>query len=379
MDAGLPRLVSALRRLPARPQEDSMPESNQGRVQTDQSLRVERGKTDEELGKRRTAIERSADTVVQQARTEADEVLQTARDAADGKGNVLGAAAVLKERAMADNALEGERTIADESVRREREDRKRALSNLLRFEREETDQHLLTERDFSDEALGTRDSFLAMVSHDLRTMLGGIAMTAALLARDALTDRDNKEAVRARAATIQRLAARMNRLIGDLVDVASMEAGKLLVVRAEGDLLALVRESVEVFQPSADAHAIKLMLELQGPPLLASFDRDRLLQVMANLLSNAIKFSPRGGRVYIRAERAGGELRVEVADTGPGIRAEHLEAIFEKFWQVTRTDRRGLGLGLYISKRILEGHGGRIWAESAPGAGCKLIFALPAA
>src|SRR5205807_6344112 len=124
--------------------------------------------------------------------------------------------AVLEQRSLADGALESERNAADQSVCREREERKRALANLLRLEREETDQHLLTERGFSDEALNTRDIFLAMVSHDLRTMLGGIAMTAELLARGAEGEDDRNTSVVSRAETIQRLTARLNRLCGDL-------------------------------------------------------------------------------------------------------------------------------------------------------------------
>ncbi|MGE5048531.1 MAG: sensor histidine kinase [Deltaproteobacteria bacterium] len=355
-----------------------MPEANQGRVRTDKSLRAERGKTDSELEKRREAIDRTADAVVLQARNEADGVLRAARDTADEQREQPHAPAVLEERALADDALETSRTSADEIVRREREERRRALNSLLLLEREETDQHLLTERGFSDQAVNTRDIFLAMVSHDLRTMLGGIALTAQLLAREAAIAPESK-AVVMRAESIQRLTARMNRLIGDLVDVASIEAGKLVVVPGEGDLHAVIREAVEMFQGSADTHKIQLAPQLDGPPLLARFDHGRLLQVLGNLLGNAIKFSPPGARIDIRTERVGAEVRVAVADNGPGIRPENLEAVFGKFWQVERRTRTGLGLGLYISRCILQAHGGRIWAESAPGTGSTLFFALPAA
>lgn len=356
-----------------------MSDPSHGRVQTDDSLRAERGKTDAELGKRREAIERSADAVVRRARHAADEVLQVARDEADGKVRLPRTQAVIEERTLADDGLENERTAADRSVRREREERKRALANLLRLEREETDQHLLTERGFSDQALNTRDIFLAMVSHDLRTLLGGVAMNAGLIAREIVGEGDIKAAVLSRAETIQRLTARMNRLIGDLVDVASIEAGKLLVVPTEGNLIDLLRESLAAFQASADGHAIQLTAQLDGPPLPARFDHERLLQVLANLLSNAIKFCPRGASISLRAEGSPGEIRVAVEDTGPGIPAENLEAIFGRFSQVGRRDRRGLGLGLYISRCILEAHGGRIWAESPPGGGSTFFFTLPAA
>ena len=356
-----------------------MSDSNHGRVQTDESLRAERGKTDAELGKRRQAIERSADALVQRARHAADEVLQVARDKADGKDEEPRTMAVSEQRTLADHGLEKERTAADAIVRREREERKRALADLLRLEREETDQHLLTERGFSDEALSTRDIFLAMVSHDLRTLLGGIAMSAGLISREIAGDGESKATIGSRAETIQRLTARMNRLIGDLMDVASIEAGKLLVVPTVGDLGALIEESIEVFHASADAHGITLTMQPGGTPLTARFDHERLLQVLANLLSNAIKFCPRGAHISIRAERSGGEVRVAVHDTGPGIPAENLEPIFGRFWQVGRRDRRGLGLGLYISRCILEAHDGRIWAESPPAEGSTFFFTLPAA
>jgi signal transduction histidine kinase len=355
-----------------------MPEANQGRVETDQSLRAERGKTDSELEKRRDAVDRTADAVVLRARQAADGILQAARDTADEQRENSHAPAVVQERALADDALERARTGADDTIRREREQRRRALDSLLFLEREETDQHLLTERGFSDDAVNTRDIFLAMVSHDLRTMLGGIALTAQLLARESAAGSESK-AVVLRAEAIQRLTARMNRLIGDLVDVASIEAGKLQVVPVEGDLRAVVREAVEMFRSSAEAHHVRLVAQLDGPPLLARFDHGRLLQVLGNLLGNAIKFSPRGAQVDIRAGRAGAEMRVAVADDGPGIRPEDLEAVFGRFWQVERRTRTGLGLGLYISRCILQAHGGRIWAESAPGTGSTLIFALPAA
>jgi len=353
-------------------------ETMQGRELTDESLRAERGKTDRELSRRREVVDGSADDVVVKARQVADDLLQTARDTADEKGEETRTAAVIEERSTADDALRSERSSADESIRKEREERRRALLNLLRLEREETDQHLLTERGSSDEALNTRDIFLAMVSHDLRTLLGGIAMNAEMLAREAGPPADARTGIVARTANIQRLTARMNRLIGDLVDVASIEAGKLQVTPTDGDLRALVHESVEIFHASADARGIRLE-EVAGPALPARFDHDRLLQVVANLIGNAIKFSSSGAHISIRAETGSGEDRVAVSDTGPGIRAENLEAIFGRFWQVGRHDRRGLGLGLYISRCIVEAHGGRIWAENRPAGGSIFFFTVPTA
>src|SRR4051812_29513371 len=216
------RFETSTARQPSR--EPCMSESSGGRERTDESLRAERGKTDSELERKHASVEHSADAVVQRARLAADRVLKTARDVADGETDRPDSS-VVEERSRADGVIADQRSTADDDIRHEREVRKRALANLLRLEREETDQHLLTERGFSDQALNTRDIFLAMVSHDLRTLLGGIAMNAEMLAREAGPG-DANPVVLPRAATIQRLTARMNRLIGDLVDVASIEAGK---------------------------------------------------------------------------------------------------------------------------------------------------------
>jgi signal transduction histidine kinase len=114
------------------------------------------------------------------------------------------------------------------------------------------------------------------------------------------------------------------------------------------------------------------------PPIHA--DSARIQQVLSNLVGNAIKFTPPGGRITVRAERAGpNEVRVVVSDTGPGIAPEMLPHVFSRFWQGKRSDRRGVGLGLSIAKGIIEAHDGRIWVESRPGEGTKFIFSLPTA
>jgi signal transduction histidine kinase len=104
-----------------------------------------------------------------------------------------------------------------------------------------------------------------------------------------------------------------------------------------------------------------------------------MLQVLANLITNAIKFTARGGAITVRGERAGDDFRLSVDDTGCGIPGNVLDAVFERFWQVGTNDRRGLGLGLYISKCIVEAHGGRIWADSRLGEGSVFHVTIPAA
>jgi signal transduction histidine kinase len=171
----------------------------------------------------------------------------------------------------------------------------------------------------------------------------------------------------------------MNRLIGDLLDVTSIEAGRLTVVPEVHDAKALVRESLEAFQPAASAKGLSLHSTSPDSSLPATFDHDRILQVLANLVSNAIKFTGDGGSISIGLEPDGDEVRFSVSDTGTGIASDHLRVIFERFWQVTQGDRRGLGLGLFISKCLVEAHGGRIWAESEIGKGSTFRFTLPGA
>lgn len=360
---------------------DKKPRPEQDR--TDQSLREERQKTDDEFSKRGDFIEEEADAEVQRTRAAADTSLKATRAETDEKLERSEAPqqerqSVARERSREDATLQLERVASDEKLQQEREARKRALASLLRLERETTDQHLLSERERSDEALSARDDFLGMVSHDLRTLLGGIAMRAAMLVRNAAEDAAGQR-IRRDAESIQHFTARMNRLIGDLLDVASIEAGRLTVDPRSEDAIRLVRETVEAFQPSASAKGVSLDSEVARDSLLARFDHERILQVLANLVSNAIKFTPEGGRISIRVEPADEEVRFSVTDTGVGISDEKMGRVFERFWQALESDKRGLGLGLYISKCIVEAHGGRIWGESSPDAGSRFFFTLPRA
>ena len=361
--------------MPSDPRIDS-PE----REQTDQSLRLERDRTDQALADRQQAVAEDAEQLLQRAREAADAVLAAAREKADDQleSSIPGAApaAIAEERDREDAALRDERAAADENLKRERDEAARALALLLPLERVKTDRFLLTERLRSDDAVANRDDFMGIVSHDLRNLLGGIVMTAAILGKGTADDAPGKETI-ARVERIQRYAARMNRLIGDLVDVASIDAGKLALAPTEGDASALVDEAVEMFFSAAAEKNLVLTAQIGAGPVSAWFDHDRVLQVVVNLITNAIKFTERG-TITVRAQPDDGDgARVSVHDTGAGVRADSLESIFERFWQAGTNDRRGSGLGLYISKCIVEAHGGRIWAESFAGKGTAVSFTLP--
>ena len=227
------------------------------RENTDESLRLEREKTDQALVDRQAAVDQNADEAVERARSVADAVVITARVTADevlraGRNErVLPDAALAEQRAAADDALRVARANADETLRLQREASVRILAALLPLERQETDRYLLTERARADDAVAHRDDFLGIVTHDLRDLLSGIVMSAALLPDTASEPNGIKQ-------RIQRYAARMNRLIGDLTDVASIDAGQLKVVPALADWSALMEEVAAIFRPSASAQGITL-------------------------------------------------------------------------------------------------------------------------
>lgn len=378
------------------PMKPTTPTRRPERDDTDQSLREERDKSDKEVHRRNRRAAGVADAVVEQARDDADAVLERARGDADAvlERARRDADALLREaretdqprpgvvqaraRGEEDKAIQRQRADADLKLGEERRERTRALAALFALERELTDQHLLAERNRADLALNNRDDFLGMVAHDLRGLMGEIAFRVAAMIREAGEDEAGGR-LRQLGQGIQRSTAGMNRLVGDLLDIAAVEAGRLNVEVAVGDLAGVLRDAAEPFRSAAEAKGIALALEETPDSVSAVFDHDRVIQVLGNLVSNAIKFTPGGGRISLRLETVDGAVRLTVADTGIGIAPEALETVFGRFTQLVRTGHRGLGLGLYISRCLVEAQGGRIWATSAVGAGSSFSFTLPLA
>jgi PAS domain S-box-containing protein/excisionase family DNA binding protein len=218
-----------------------------------------------------------------------------------------------------------------------------------------------------------QDEFLALAAHELRAPLTAISGYAQILLRRGAYSEDS-------AAAIVRQCERLDRLIGDLIDVARLTSGQLTLRIEPVDLVELAQSCLEQARVTSGA-APPLRIVAPDHPLVGAWDRDRLGQVLDNLLSNAIKYSPGHGEVLLRVEDLGTAARVSVEDRGLGIPPEALPRIFERFYRARSADTArvdGLGLGLYVARIVVEAHGGQIRAESAgPGQGSTFTFTLP--
>ncbi len=376
------------------------------RADTDASLEAERAGHGGER-RARAMVQRVADDLIERDRGAADERLFKFRAGADsllalerlafpppdlGVANERRTADAAKqaERAMTDGALEGERQRASLASNRGRRDA--SAAHLLDGTRQQaTDAHLSAERDQSDHAGGfhqetaaalasahgqqaRRRDVLAMVAHDLRTPLTVIALSAQYIQSE-----ERLEVIHAATDDIVRSAARMERLLADLLDIARIESGTLRVVAAPHDVGELLREVYGSYGPLFAARRMTFTVGVPPEGIMAPFDHDRIVQVLSNLLGNAMKFVPAEGTVALSVHRHGSELEFELYDDGPGISPDALPHVFDRFWQLDSDTRRGLGLGLHICQQIVEGHGGRIWVESELGLGTTFHFTLPVA
>lgn len=221
-----------------------------------------------------------------------------------------------------------------------------------------------------------RDQVLGVVAHDLRNPLSNILMQASALKRQG--SEPERRSLKP-MEVIHRAATRMNRLIQDLLDVALMEAGQLKIERTRISAGELIDEAVDMQKPLASSSSLELRVEVDPDVAEVLGDRARILQVFDNLIGNAIKFTRAGGRITAGARTRDDEVVFWVADTGEGIASENLPLIFDRFWQATRSGRKGAGLGLTITKGIVEAHGGHIWVESTTASGSIFFFTIPVA
>jgi signal transduction histidine kinase len=218
--------------------------------------------------------------------------------------------------------------------------------------------------------------FLAAVAHDLRNPLGAIKLSVATLGgRGALPGERTARTL----ALVDRQVDRLERMVGDLLDAARVEAGELTLHPSACDLREIARDAAELYAPTSTRHTLDV--DIPDDPLTGLFDAARIHQVLDNLLSNAIKYSPVGGRVRLALRREGDDVMVSVRDEGVGISPEELARLFEPFQRAPsgRKVAHGLGLGLWVVRRIVEAHRGRISVESQPGEGSTFRIRLPLA
>lgn len=226
----------------------------------------------------------------------------------------------------------------------------------------------------AEQAARARDEMVAVVSHDLRNPLNLVMMSSSTLLETAseLAPRQREQ-----LELIHRATGQMNRLIVDLLDVSRIDAGRLPVEREPVDVEPLVRDACSGQAHAAAAKRIELRYEVAADLPRIHADRDRILQVFGNLTSNALQFTPEGGTIGIRAERDGQAVRFSVWDTGSGIEEHDLPNVFDRFWQARPSRHGGVGLGLPISRGIVNAHGGEMWIESEVGRGSTFVFTLP--
>src|SRR6266851_1883132 len=251
-------------------------------------------------------------------------------------------------------------------------------------------QELATALEQLQEIDRLKSRFLSMASHELKTPLTSISGLAQVLLRRMRrrlemgrpNDEEWQEEQDGHVGRLELLnsqTARLGRLVDELLDVSRIESGKLEFRLQPVDMAQLLGEVAERMQLSTTQHTISVDLKgaAENP---VDADRDHLEQVLDNLVSNAIKFSPEGGTIMLRVREQGDTVVISIKDPGVGIPGDQLDAVFGLFYQAEDPVSRrtgGMGLGLYISKEIISRHGGRIWAESQPGAGSTFNFSLP--
>lgn len=243
----------------------------------------------------------------------------------------------------------------------------------------EAEQSARREADEAGLAVRLRDEFLSVASHELRNPVAGMKGATQLLRRAAQRGQLDDERVDRYIGMIEQTANRLATLTDDLLDVSRLQQGILPLRPRQTDVAALLRATVERLQEQTAEHHI--VLNVADPPCFAMIDGDRVEQIIENLVSNAIKYTPDGGDIDVTLVGKGEGLELRVRDTGIGLPADMLERIFEPFGRAPNAVQRnieGLGLGLYICRKIGEQHGGRLWAESGgEGRGTLMRLWLP--
>jgi signal transduction histidine kinase len=228
----------------------------------------------------------------------------------------------------------------------------------------------------TDAAEAAQRELLAVVTHDLRNPLSVILVSARLLLRS-LPEDDSRATTRKQIEAMGRAADEMSHLVQDLVDATHIDAGELALGFETLEAGPIVQKAVSLLEPSAARKPLSLTTQISPdlPRLLV--DRERVVQALGNLLANSVRFTPKGGAITVRASAHDGEVRFEIADTGPGIAPAQRAALFKRERPEGSCLGQGTGLGVFVAKGIVEAHGGKIWVESTPGRGATFCFTLP--
>ena len=228
----------------------------------------------------------------------------------------------------------------------------------------------------AQQAVRVREQILAIVSHDLRNPVATILLATAILGRPEEPG-EPREDLSQSLGRIQRAAERMLRLIDDLLDFASIEAGSLAIKRQPQDPGPMIHEALASFEGVGKKKRLQLTANVAPQLPTLDCDRDRILQVLSNLVGNATSVTAEGGHITLRVEARAHDLLFAVSDDGPGISEENLKYLFERYWRGVDATYKGTGLGLAIARGIVDAHGGRIWVESELGRGATFLFTIP--
>jgi PAS domain S-box-containing protein len=225
-----------------------------------------------------------------------------------------------------------------------------------------------------------KSDFVSNVSHELRTPLTAIKGSVDNMLDGITGDLSEKQS--RYLVRIKSNADRLGRLINELLDLSRIESGKIDLIHINLPVVSLAKEVAEVLRPVAAEKLISLEVSHNGDEVYAWADRDKITQVLVNVVGNAVKFTPSNGKVTITVDqRQQASVTLSVKDTGPGIPEDEIDKIFDKFYQVARVNKektKGAGLGLAISKALVEMHGGKLWIESELGKGSVFSFSIPA-
>ena len=230
---------------------------------------------------------------------------------------------------------------------------------------------LARERELND----LKSTFVAMASHELKSPLSIIKESYKLIL-DGLTG-DVKPEQRELLEDGERNVERLIRLISNLLDVSKINRGKMAIIRTKVDIASLISETLKNYKGALSKKQLILKTDIQNGIDNVWGDKDKLMQVIMNLLNNAIRYSLPGGNIVIKLARVENEIRFEISDSGPGIAKEDIDKLFNEYVRLTAERKEGTGLGLYISKKIIELHKGKIWVESELGRGSTFIFTIP--